>query len=210
MSLNIAKKARWIFPFAWLLLCLCGCATRIAPPSAPQNPTTVCVVKYSRFHSSLVLPESEGAVEYAFGEWKWFALKKNQSYRIFPVLLFPSQGTLGRRYLFDTPNRETLLKKTGAQKVFCFSVATEKTVKLRQQLDARFAAGAGTKIYNSDYQMSFVKDPARYWAFHNCNTELAAWLRALGCETKGPKIWGKLRLEPEVSNAQPNTLPSAR
>jgi hypothetical protein len=58
-------------------------------------------------------------------------------------------------------------------------------VNLLEKLDARFNAGAHTRTYNRDHDLEFVKDPATYIWFHNCNVELAAWLQELGCDCRG-------------------------
>jgi hypothetical protein len=81
---------------AGLLVVSSGCTTSIVPPKSAPDPIEVSVVEYGR-HASLVLPEGTGAVEYAYGEWKWFALEQKQIWRVFRVLLCPADGTLGRQ-----------------------------------------------------------------------------------------------------------------
>src|SRR5262245_26160467 len=88
-----------------LLLTLClspaACTSVVFPPEAPVDPTTVWVLSEG-IHLGLVLPTGDpapaaGFVEYGFGEWEWFAKGNNAWYRVFPVLLWPTAGTLCRR-----------------------------------------------------------------------------------------------------------------
>jgi len=185
-----------------ICLLLFGCTTTIIPPASPVRPTSVCIVDYGR-HASLVLPEGNGSVEYEYGEWKWFALGQDQSSRIVPTLFWPTQGTLGRRQLPYPPELKLLKSQKSSelvQAVYCIKVADEKAQAVREQLAARYNAGLKAEIFNQEYKMSFIKDPADYTIFHNCNHELAAWLRRLGCRTKGSAVFSRFKVHESLSN----------
>lgn len=175
-----------------------ACTTTITPPSAPQKPTTVCIVDYGR-HASLVLPKDGGALEFEYGEWKWFALGASQSPRIIPTLFWPTQGTLGCRYLDYIPDRQQLLAERLAEGVLCFQVSSNDVAKLRDRLIERYNASLHTERVNPLYDMRFVKDPASYSAFHNCNHQLAKWLEELQCRIRGSAMFARFRLA-EQSN----------
>src|SRR5688572_12511152 len=82
-------------PIAMLLAL--GCATTVRPPADPKDPVVVVLIDYGH-HSGVILPEPEGAwVEYAFGEWDYFALNKTDLFTGMIALGCPNQGTLGRR-----------------------------------------------------------------------------------------------------------------
>lgn len=190
----------WIALAAGVCVALFGCTTTILAPRFPPQPTTVCIVDYGR-HASLVLPERNCAVEYEYGDWRWFALGQDRSSRILPTLLWPTQGTLGRRQLGYPPNADLLRSNKGPElidAVYSIEVASDKAAFLKAQLAARYNEGARTEIFSSQYNMTFVKDAAQYTAFHNCNHELAAWLRTLGCQTKGSTMLSRFIVRTET------------
>jgi hypothetical protein len=178
-----------------LLIVLSSCVTSIIPPASPQNPTTVCIVDYGR-HASLVLPDNGTAVEFEYGEWKWFALGQTQSPRTIPVLFWPTQGTLGRRQLRYPPDPTRLKADRFAEYVLCIEVSSNAVARLRQDLKARYETNLATEVFNEGYDMAFVRDPVDYTALHNCNHELAAWLRELGCATRGRAIFARFKITP--------------
>jgi len=56
-----------------LLMLAGGCTSTVIPPKRVTDPAAVFLTDYGR-HSSLLLPDREGRlVEYAFGDWDWFA-----------------------------------------------------------------------------------------------------------------------------------------
>jgi hypothetical protein len=197
------RLATQIFPASFAAICflLSGCTTTIIPPQSSAQPTTVCIVDYGR-HASLVLPRPGGAVEYEYGEWKWFALSQNQSARIAPALFWPTQGTLGQRILPYTPNAQMLSTNRNTETVLSFIVPSDRAAVLREKLDARYKRGASTETYNAEHDMSFVKDPADYCVFHNCNHEVAVWLEQLGCKTRGAAIFAKFRVSTGATNRE--------
>jgi hypothetical protein len=176
-----------------LLVLIPGCTTYVIPPKAPINPTTVWIIEYG-YHSSLALPEDAGAVEYAYGEWKWFALNKDQRWRVFPVLFFPSQGTLGWRRLSHPPPQSTIVRQQGAKNIQSFSASADKVITLKNQLDRQISENLQTKVFNPQVDMFFVKVPKKYCGCRNCNSELAHWLEALDCRVEGGALCAKFRL----------------
>ena len=57
-----------------------GCATRVVPPRAIVSPVTVYIADYGR-HSSLILPTDTGCLaEYAYGDWRFYALNQYRWY----------------------------------------------------------------------------------------------------------------------------------
>jgi hypothetical protein len=187
------RLRQFIFPLCLLVIGLLwtACVTTIVPPHAPRNPTTVCLVDYGR-HASLVLPNNGAAVEYEYGEWKWFALGQTQSWRFASVLFWPTQGTLARRHLPHPP--EPARWQHVAQEVLSIEVSSNDVARLREKLLARYEANLHSEIFNREYQLAFVKDPANYTAFHNCNHELAGWLKELGCTIRGRAIFARFKL----------------
>lgn len=165
---------------------LSSCTTSIVPPANPVDPVSVYVIDYGR-HTSLLLPKEEGAglIEYAYGEWNWFALDRSRWHDVFGTLLWPTQGTLGR-WEWDLPADAAEIRLG----IFCedvleISVAEESRRALLLRLDARHAQRIDTLHYQPLYQLDFVHDDRKYHLAHNCNHVLAQWLRELDCEVHG-------------------------
>src|SRR5689334_13559900 len=52
-----------------------GCGGTITPPRAVRDPVPVYVADYGR-HATLLLPVEDGGLEeFAFGDWRWLAMK---------------------------------------------------------------------------------------------------------------------------------------
>jgi len=194
---------------AALLLCLLGCTNTIIAPPDPVDPVSVYLIDYGR-HSSLLLPDGDadagagaGAfIEYAYGDWNWFALDKSDVLDLFPTLLWPTRGALGR---WPWPpkngvrNRflpETIRRDTHCQHVLEIVVPSRAVAAQLQHLDQRFRANIHTLHYQPLYRLDFVHDEQPYHVFHNCNHLVVQWLENLGCEVRGTGIFAVFRLQP--------------
>lgn len=174
----------WLWA-AMLLACDPGCATRVVPPDHPDNAATVFVTDYGR-HSSILLPTPEGyTVEYAFGDWDYFALSSYRWYKGALALCWSEQSTLGRRFIPLPPNESLLQERLQAPRMIALRADSAAVATLREQLDKRFRDHLSTIVYNGGHQMYFVKDDEPYGLFNNCNTVTANWLRDLGCDVQG-------------------------
>ena len=170
---------------------LVGCANTIIPPAAPDAPTTVYLVDYGR-HASLLLPDEDDQtlLEYAYGDWSWFAEDRDDWYRVFPVLLWPTDGALGRwEWPVDREAGEDYRHPLPCEVVHTIVVDEAAVRALRTDLAARYAAAAETPYFQPRYTLEFVHDPDAYHLLHNCNHVTAAWLRALGCRVRGSTMF---------------------
>ncbi len=185
---------RWrLLPFVLLPLAA-GCATTIVPPADPAGPVTVYVAVYSR-HSSLILPDAEsGLVEYAYGERAWFAEGRTGWYRAFPVLFFPTAGTLGRWSTAGDGRGEGIDQLAAGGRVLTLEVEGEKADRLRRELDEVFDR-TERPLYNPEMGLYFADYPRSYWCGFNCNHALAGWLRRLGCRVRGWPVLSNFRLK---------------
>ncbi|AFZ48024.1 hypothetical protein Cyast_2074 [Cyanobacterium stanieri PCC 7202] len=159
--------------------------TIIIPPTSPLKPITVYVIDYG-LHSRLILPDRPPTlVQYAYGDWEYFALQNRNLLTTLKALLIPTQGTLKRE---EISNLATLKKTVNAQpriNLLELEVSEEKMLKLRSKLEQRFEENIDTKItYNAD-RIQFVKDDQEYTILHNSNHQVVEWLQAMGCEVKG-------------------------
>ena len=181
-----------------LLLLVAGCAPTIIPPASIQNPVLVAVADNGR-HTSLILPAANrGLIEFAWGDYPWFAANHNSSGDGFNALFFSKGSTLGVRWYSEASMESDLLALTQAKRVMKFNADATKTFALRDQLTAQFESGAkGGKTYNDVSHMYFVHDDAEhYWLGHNCNHVTARWLREMGCEVHGMVLESNFKVKP--------------
>ncbi len=180
------RKLFTVSCFVWIS----GCATTIVPPEEPPAPTSVFVVDFGR-HTSLLLPSRpDGSlVEYAYGEWKWFALDESRSYRVIPTLFWPTHGTLGRRALFVAPDRDAIRRAVPCEDVLEVVVAAEDALSLAARLEAQFEEHCDSVHYQPLYDLDFVPSEKAFHLFHNCNGVVADWLRELGCDVRGAAVF---------------------
>src|SRR5687768_934311 len=129
-----------------------GCATKIVPPEKPVSPVTVYVSDYGR-HSSLLLPTSGGQLmEYAFGDWDYYALKKYRWYIGATALVASDGAGLGRRVLADPGRSDALRAYLKSERVLAVEVEQERVAELVEELELRFARNVGGVVYNDWYQ----------------------------------------------------------
>ena len=187
-----------------LLLLACafattGCiTTQITPPPPSGDDVPIFVTDYSR-HSSILLPASQGHyVEYAFGDFDWFALSETGASDGFRALFFSAGSTLGRRQLNLPENADpaAVAKETEAERALRIEVPRDKASALLEQLDDAYFARYDTITYNPASSMWFVRSREPYNALHNCNNLTARWLRELGCKVRGTALFSKFRISP--------------
>lgn len=157
-----------------------GCVSVVTPPPAPDRETTVFVLQEA-MHLGLVLPLPEGGyVEFGFGDYEWFALGNTAWYRVFPTVLWPTQGTLGRR---PFPLAEAQLPATLSwARLSPIPVDAARAELLRQRLEQEFAAAfPDGPPPPEDFRFTFARHADDYWLPYNCSDATAGWLRELGC-----------------------------
>jgi len=187
-----------------MLLPLAGCATTVIPPQNPSDPVPIYLTDYGR-HSSLLLPVTQTQyVEYAFGDYQWFARGNTTWWTGLRALLGSPQATLGRRTIVIKDDRtdpqillEQMKRKLDCHRVTRIEVSRPRVSALVFELDGRFRTSARMHrpVYNPGTGLDHVPDSEHYWGLHNCNHVTAGWLRRLGCEIRGPAITSKFRVE---------------
>lgn len=187
MSLTFSRRiALFILAIlAYVLLTWVSSPTVIAPPAKPANPVTIYVVDHG-YHSSLVLPDREsGYIQYAYGDWNYFALNQQGWIDAAAALLIPTQGTLGRRKFSNIDKLRQIVDPNRDKTILNFEVAGAKAAQQWKALNERFNRNINTRVENSLNGLSFVQDDQDYTLFHNSNHELVAWLKDLDCEVTG-------------------------
>lgn len=196
-----ARIKRWmgltvLVAFGAAAIALTSCTTTVIPPPSPRQPVTVHLVDHGRT-PSLVLPgEGNTLVRYAYGDWNYYALRKNDIWHGIAALFWPTRGALGRKTIEHTDSMAIMLDRFEIQPEHVLSIEgeREKAERLRQRLDESFEAKGDTKIVNEPYALDFVHHSRRYTGFYNSNHAVANWLRELGCEVRGPAMVSKWKI----------------
>ncbi|MDC0834082.1 hypothetical protein POG22_13860 [Geitlerinema sp. CS-897] len=174
----------------------------VVPPLQPERPTTVYVVAYEILgqlgHNSLVLPTTEGFVEYSFGDRAVYAENNNVWPSLLRAVVYPTPGTLGRRAIaWDGEDIEDLKRRLqqgnrAERDVFPVVANRDRVEALLEQLDRRYDSSSTSPQYNRAVGLYFVPDAESYWAFNTCNHSVVRWLEALGCCVRGSPMWGQV------------------
>jgi hypothetical protein len=178
------------------MLASVGCSATISAPANPPHPTTVLITDYGR-HSSLLLPDPDGRmVEYAFGDWDWFARGHTNPIVAIHALIHSPQATLGRRWVSVSADSPNAADEIGAVRIEQIAVDGDRVAALRQTLDLEYARHADSVYFNPEGRLFFVRCDEPYNLFQNCNGETAGWLRMLGARVDGPAILSHFRVVP--------------
>jgi hypothetical protein len=175
---------------------LTGCTYHIRPSACLRDPVSVFVADYG-YHSTLLLPRADGSVmEYAYGERDWFALNRDQWYRVGVVLLWPTPAVLGRRELPGPPEFDALKHQTQPEALHEAPVERDAAARLMHRLDADFDAGRDQLIENPLVGLSFVPYTPSYCITSQCNSRVADWLREMGCRVTGAALNADFKVLP--------------
>ena len=190
----LRRLCRAALSVALALLLLLGCGLRVTPPASLQEPCLVAIIDYG-VHAGLLLPRDAGrSVEYAYGNWEYFALNRTDRWTALRTVL-PARGTLGRTEialgLADAAERAAAEPDRAA---IYLKVERSAAMELLGELDRRFERNIARAHENTEIGMSFVPDERAYWAADNCNGELARWLRRLSCRVEGLALVAQIEI----------------
>jgi hypothetical protein len=193
-SCSIAKLA--LVVVGLILLAWIISPARIIPPSNPANPIFVYVLDYG-LHSSLVLPTSnDELIEYAYGDWNYFALNQQNWINGLAALFIPTQGTLGRRRFSNLRELQQIIQQANST-FLSFEVDKKKVAELLKILGDRFDHNLSTSVQNPHTGLTLVYDEQDYTLFQNSNHKVVVWLETLDCQVKGSVIWAHFRVKEE-------------
>jgi hypothetical protein len=181
---------------------LAGCSTVVQPPTRPMDPAPVFVLDHGR-HTSLVVSTPEGRlVRYAYGDWSFYAEGRMSLGRAAAALFLNTPGALGRGE-FDgppTPERVRSAVPLVIESLYRIEVERGDIDALRERLDAIFEA-TEEKLYSPDAFLLFVEHPRNYTLRHNSNRVIGDWLRELGCEVRGQRLFANWRFDQPSTGA---------
>lgn len=169
--------------------------TSVIAPQRPSQPVPVFLVDYGRT-PALVLPVDENRmVAYVYGDWNYYALRNQGAIDSIAALFWPTQGALGRKEIAGQPTADAVRRGIGSdlEKIYTLRVDRFGVERLRGELDAIYHQRLETAV--SAYGMTFVHHPQSYTYWSNSNHMTAAWMKALGCEVRGPAFgsWWRVR-----------------
>lgn len=173
-----------------------ACTSLVWPPERVDRPAQAFVLRES-LHLGLLLPDPPEApvrwIEYGYGDWAWFAEGREQWYRVFPTVLWPTQATLCRRE-WSGASVDELLRRVAARgcEVDALVVERDRVEALRTRLDARFAGAESVR--RPELAMEFVHADGSYWLFSTCADVAANWCEELGCDVGWVLVRGGLRV----------------
>lgn len=182
---------------------LAGCVNSISLPAEPPVAVrTIHVLDLGR-HSRLAfeLPRG-GLVEYAYGEWRWYAGMEDSWWRLPAVLLWETRGTLGRRYWRGPGAKARLREAYGDPVVLDLPADRHKADALAARLDREFETRRQLVVRNRVYGLSFVPWNRDYWLFNNSNHAVGDWLRAAGFEVTGCGVFAAWKIERPASGTR--------
>jgi hypothetical protein len=190
---------------------LMGCAARVYTPLTPVPAVSVYFADYGE-HASLLLPQETGSLtEFAYGQWDWFAMKRQESWRAPLLLLVPSQSTLGMAAIPAAESTAELRDKLGANRVIRLDVCPKRSAALSNELRKMVLARVAGSVYSNDFGMICSPHPRPYWWAHHCNTVVADWLVELGCRVEGwPTFAAHFEFDQLRSTQSEESHPSTR
>src|SRR2546423_5644559 len=123
-----------------------GCSATVAPPVDVQRPVDVFLTDYGR-HSSVLLPtpadQNKTYTEYAFGDYRWFALGDTKWYVAVGSMISSGGATLGRRHVVrpnpgSSDDEIEFAKKLDCAKLIRIQCDSDRVAAVARKLDERF------------------------------------------------------------------------
>lgn len=169
-----------------------GCTTAIVPPQTPREPATVFLLDFGRT-PGLVLPAPDGMILYVYGDWDWYALGNTGFQSGLAAMGWPTQGALGRQALERPATAQSIRQQLQfrIEQIHAIEVENAGVERLRTGNERLWLDWRDSAVTRPGSNMVFVPHPANYHYLHNSNHMTANWLRALGCEVRGPAFYSR-------------------
>jgi hypothetical protein len=178
-----------------LLLTLSSCAWQVIPPREVREPVPIFLSEYGR-HTRLALPnDSELFFEYGFGEWNFYGLEKQGVFSALRAISGAGEGAFSRRKLPFTLDEGDFRSAAAGDRTARLWVERSLADNLRQELEGRWQANAGTVVIRQFDQVPVSRDPTPYHLFGNSNHAVANWLKRLGCRVHGAPITSNFEIK---------------
>jgi hypothetical protein len=156
-----------------------GCVNRVTRPAVTIAPVRIYVADHG-LHSSLLLPKKDGYVQYAFGDWRPFAMNHNSLLEYARAAFFSNRSALGREPHPTT--RPAELRRRTRARLLAIDVERADAEWLRMSLESEFARNRDAAVDNRQVRMSLIPydgPQRRYSLWNNCNHATSRWLRRM-------------------------------
>ena len=179
-------------------------ATSFALPDVQGDSETVYLLQYSTWgHHSLAFYRDDQLVEFTYGDWNLFALDKRDTWTGISRMLWPTQGTLGRKAVPWQPGKSICPLFTDCQDVVPFPAPAQAAQDLYESLQKAFDDRIDEQVFHAEDAVYFVPYDVNYGVWNNCNHELAKWLEQLG-----GKVSGRVFYQPDFIKGMEPPLPT--
>ena len=181
---------------------LASCTNTIHPPEVPAESRVAYLVDLGR-HTRLALSQPDGVfIEYAYGEWNWYATMQDQWWRAPAVLFWPTPGALGRQVWRPPGAEERLLQHYSGLNVLRLPADERNVDALTARLDRIYSERSSDVVRNDVYGLDFVPHHRPYSMFNNSNHAVKRWLGELGYDVRGSGMFAEWELaHPDVAAA---------
>jgi hypothetical protein len=133
------------------------------------------------FHSCIVIPDlpdtaSSRFLKYEYGETAWYLENRQQWYRVFPVLLIRTEGTVKETRHVDL--NETAER---AEQKFTFKIPYPQYLKIREYIESWIDRD---RVLSRSGNVSYFKSRRPYTVFNSCHTYILKVLKKGGIPVK--------------------------
>ncbi len=188
MAANSLREGMCVGALA-TMMALGGCAHTVVPPSEVERPSEIFLLDHGRT-SSLVLPDGDALVRYAYGEWDWYVRNRTGVVHGSGALFVGSEAALGRRRVEADPNLAAVRAAVAVpvESAWAIEVPADEARALATELGRLFERRPHEPVENPRVALQFVPHPDAYSLGHNSNHVTASWLRRMECrvDTNGP------------------------
>lgn len=163
--------------------------TYIYPPKNLIEPRGVFVIDHGT-HSSLAIENSrQQLIRYAYGDFRYYALRDTGLSSGAAALLFPTPATLGRAEIKGGASLENLSEQlvVAVEVIYQLEVEASAADQLISKLDSIHLIEREKHVDVPAYGLVFAPHPDDYFWAHNSSTIVADWLRDMRVELLG---WG--------------------
>lgn len=174
-----------------LLIGASGCTTTVVPPAGGDKTARIAILDHGRHTSLIVQAPDGGMLRYAYGDWRWYAVRQSGVFDAIAALFWPTQGTLGRRKLPGPVDPATVTDQVRVpiEHAIYLNVDASEAAQLVAHLDQIYQDNLATRVDGFAFDLVFVPHPEPYWMLHNSNQMVGHWLTRLGCRLDGPALF---------------------
>jgi hypothetical protein len=184
------------------MVVLGSCVVRaVQPEPPPPGRSTTVYLLSEEGHTGILLPHGEGWVEWAFGDYAWYAAGRGDLGWGLYTAMRATTGGLARRTVAGDPLLDCWSRARGTV-LFPYPADRDAVAALAARLETEFRAG-GQPSFNPLFGFHVVPARAPYSMWFNCTDAAATWLAELGIEAPTRGICARILGRPGTELAAP-------